>query len=142
MTFIRLLLVSVALLVLSSCQSMRESMRNSRVADEFVTTSKGYIRMIRWHEFDKSTLFYVDEPLREDFQKRVSAIDQLKVVDYRIKNLECWPKKGTAEVTVEWEYYIPPSVTVKKVTDPQKWRYIEEENRRGWLLTTLLPEFK
>lgn len=142
MKFIRLLFVSVSLLVLSSCSSWRESMRNSRVADEFITTSKGYVRMIRWHEFDKSTLFYVDEPLREDFRKKVNAIDQVKVVDYRIKNQECWPKKGTAEVTVEWDYYIPPSVTVRTVIDPQKWRYVEEESQRGWLLTTLLPEFK
>jgi hypothetical protein len=142
MKIMRLLLVSFTLLLLTSCSSWRESMRNSRIADEFVTTSKGYVRMIRWHEFDKSTLFYVDDTLREDFQKRVSAIEQLKVVDYRIKNLECWPKKGKAEVTVEWDYYMPPSVTVKTVTDPQKWRYVEEENRTGWLLTTLLPEFK
>jgi hypothetical protein len=142
MKIMRLLLVSFTLLLLTSCQSWRESMRNSRITNEFVTTSKGYIRMIRWHEFDKSTLFYVDEPLREDFQKRVNAFEEVKVVDYRIKNQECWPKKGTAEVTVEWDYYIPPSVTVKTVKDPQKWRYIEEENRRGWLLTTILPEFK
>ena len=138
----RLLLVSVILLLLPSCAAWRESMRNDRVAEEFITTSKGYVRMIRWHEFDKSTLFYVDEPLREDFQKRVSAIDKIKVVDYRIKNQECWPKKGTAEVTVEWDYYIPPSVTVRTVIDPQKWRYVDEEDRRGWLLTTLPPEFK
>ena len=142
MKIMRLLFVSFTLLLLTSCSSWRESMRNSRVAEEFVTTSKGYVRMIRWHEFDKSTLFYVDDPLREEFQKRVSAIEQLKVVDYRIKNQECWPKKGKAEVTVEWDYYMPPSVTVKTVTDPQKWRYIDEENRTGWVLTTLLPEFK
>ena len=138
----RLLLVSVILLLLPSCASWREARRNDRVAEEFLTASKGYVRVIRWHEFDKSTLFYVDEPLREDFQKRVSAIEQIKVVDYRIKNQECWPKKGIAEVTVEWDYYIPPSVTVRTVIDPQKWRYVDDEDRRGWILTTLLPEFK
>ncbi len=107
-----------------------------------MTTYKGYVRMIRWHEFDKSTLFYVDEPLRDEFQKRVDDVDQVSVVDYRIKNLVCRPKEGTAEVTVEWDYYIPPSVTVKTVKDDQRWRYVEEEKRKGWLLTTLLPEFK
>jgi hypothetical protein len=70
------------------------------------------------------------------------AADQVKVVDYRIKNLECWPKKGTAEVTVEWDYYVPPSVTVKTLTDPQKWQYFEKEDRGEWVLTTLLPVFK
>jgi hypothetical protein len=142
MKFMRLLLVPVTLLILSSCQSMRESIRNARIADEFTSTSKGYARIIRWHEFDKSTLVYIDEPLRKDFQKRIMAADQVKLVDYRVKDLECWPEKGTAEVTVEWDYYVPPSVTVKTLIDPQKWRYVEDKNRGGWLLTTLLPVFK
>ncbi len=139
MTLLRLLLVSVALLLLSSCG---ETMRNSRITEEFMTTHKGYVRMIRWHEFDKSTLFYVDEPLRDAFEKRVEDYNEVKVVDYRIKNLECWPKKVTAEVTLEWDYYVPPSVTVRTVQDNQKWRYVEDQDRTGWLLTTLLPEFK
>ncbi len=139
MSLLRLLLLSVALLTLSACG---EAMRNSRISEDFMTTYKGYVRMIRWHEFDKSTLFYVDDPLRDEFQKRVDDIDEVKVVDYRIKNLVCRPKEGTAEVTVEWDYYTPPSVTVRMVEDNQKWRYVEEEKRKGWLLTTLLPEFK
>ncbi|HEX9078651.1 MAG TPA: hypothetical protein VF795_03610 [Desulfuromonadaceae bacterium] len=139
MSCLRLSLVSVVLLTLTGCG---EAMRNARVSDDFMTTYKGYVRMIRWHEFDKSTLFYVDDPLRDEFQKRVDDVDQVSVVDYRIKNLICRPKEGTAEVTVEWDYYIPPSVTVKTIKDDQKWRYVEEEKRKGWLLTTLLPIFK
>jgi hypothetical protein len=142
MKFIRLFIVSVTLLALASCSSWRESMRDDRVAEKFANTSKNYIRLIRWHEFEKSTLTYVDDKLREDFQKRIEAFEEVKVVDYRIKNQECRPKKGTAEVDVEWDYYLPPSVTVKTVKDPQKWRYVDEENSHEWVLTTLLPEFK
>lgn len=135
----RMLLLPVALLLLSSCG---EAMRNSRVSEDFMTTYKGYVRMIRWHEFDRSTLFYVDEPLREEFQKRADTANLAQIVDYRIKNLVCRPKEGTAEVTVEWDYYSPPSVTVRTKVDNQKWRYMDEEKRKGWLLTTLLPELK
>jgi hypothetical protein len=142
MKFMRLLLVLVTLLILSSCASMQESIRTARITDEFTTSSKGYVQIIRWHEFDKTTLIIVDEPLREDFQKRMMAAEQVKVVDYRVKDLDCSPLKGTAEVTVEWDYYIPPSVTIKTVKDPQKWRYVEDKNRHGWILTTLLPVFK
>lgn len=142
MKFIRMLFVLLTLLILSSCASTRETIRNARVADEFASTSKGYAKLIRWNEFDKSTLFYVDEPLRKEFLKRIKAAEQVKLVDYRVKDMECWPKKGTAEVTVEWDYYVPPSVTVKTLTDSQKWRYVEDDDRRGWLLTTLLPVFK
>ena len=117
-------------------------MKNSRISDEFIATSNGYIRAIRWHELDKNTLIYVDESLREEFLKRVNADDKVQVVDYRIKNQQCWPKTKTAEMTVEWDYYIPPSVTVKTFKDDQKWRYVEDDTRHVWLLTTLLPELK
>jgi len=142
MKFMHLLLVMVTLFILTSCQSMRESVRDSRLVEEFDSTSKRYVNLIRWHELDKSSLIYIDEPLRNDFQKRIMTADHVEVVDYRIKDLECWPKKGTAEVTVEWDYYVPPSVTVKTLTDPQKWRYVEKDNHGAWLLTTILPVFK
>jgi hypothetical protein len=134
----RLLFMSAVLLMLLSC----ESMRISKITENFDTTSRGYIRLVRWHDFNKSTLFYVDDSLIEDFQKRVSAIKDVNIVDYRIKNTECRPEKGDAEVLIEWDYYIPPSVKVKTVQDAQKWRYIAEKDRERWVLMTLLPEFK
>ena len=139
MKTIRLLLMSAVLLMLLSC----ESMRFSAISEDFDTTSKSYIRLVRWHEFNKSTLVYVDDTLIEDFQKRVDAAKDVNVVDYRIKNMECRPGKGDAEVLIEWDYYVPPSVTIKTVQDAQKWRYIDEKDiKKRWVLMTLLPEFK
>jgi hypothetical protein len=138
MKTIRLLLMSAVLLMLLSC----ESMRISRISEDFDTTSKGYIKLVRWHEFNKSTLIYVDDSLIEDFQKRVDAAKDVNVADYRIKNVECRPEKGDAEVLIEWDYYIPPSVKIKTVEDAQKWRYIDEKVQKRWVLMTLLPEFK
>jgi hypothetical protein len=138
MKTICLLLMSALLLMLLSC----ESLRTSRISEDFDTTSKGYIKLVRWHEFNKSTLIYVDDSLIEDFQKRVDAAKDVNVADYRIKNIECRPEKGDAEVLIEWDYYIPPSVKLKTVQDAQKWRYIDEKEQKRWVLMTLLPEFK
>ncbi len=138
MSFYRLAFPLAALFLLSSCATMRLE----RVGEEFNNASKGYLRLVRWQELDNSALAFVDEPLRADFQKRITAAEQVKVVDYRLKGMECRPQQGEGEVRVEWDYYIPPSVKVKTVTDVQKWRYLDEKDRRGWVLTTLLPEFK
>jgi hypothetical protein len=132
------LLVLVALLMLSACHSLHIS----KVAEDFDKGSRSYFRMVRWNELDKTPLYFVDDTLRAEFEKRVKAAKDVQITDYRVKYLECRPEKGDAEVTVEWDYYIPPSIKLKTVEDPQKWRYIEEEARKGWILMTLLPEFK
>jgi len=138
MNIYRMLLASAALLILSACQSIH----NSKVAEDFDKASRGYFRMVRWNDLDKAPLSFVDDTLREEFEKRVKDAREVQIADYRVKYMECRPEKGDAEVTVEWDYYIPPSIKLKTVEDPQKWRYIEEEKRKGWMLMTLFPEFK
>lgn len=133
-----LLWMCALLLVLPSCQSLR----NLRSADSFNDASRDYIVMVRWHEFDKALLTFADKSVREEFGQRVAAAANVNVVDYRVRSMECQPEKGEAEVTVEWDYYLPPSVRVKTVVDPQRWSYVEENGGSRWVLKTLLPEFK
>jgi hypothetical protein len=133
-----MLLLSALLLMLSACQAMHLS----KVAEDFDKGTKSYVRMVRWNELDKTTLYFVDEPLREEFEKRIKGRKEVQIADYRVKYTECRPEIGEGEVTVEWDYYIPPSVKLKTVEDAQKWRYIEKLEKKGWMLKTLLPEFK
>ncbi len=133
-----LLLISAVLLILSSCQSMRDE----KVAEEFTNTSRDYLNMVRWHELEKAPLSFIDDSLREDFQKRIDAAREVKIFDYRVRNLRCDVQKGEAGLSVDWDYYIPPSVKVKSVEDVQKWRYVGEKDKGLWMLKTLLPEFK
>jgi hypothetical protein len=133
-----LLLMSAVLLILSSCQSMRDE----KVAEDFTNTSRGYLNMVRWHELEKAPLSFIDDSLREDFRKRIEAAREVKIFDYRVRNLHCDVLKGEAGLSVDWDYYIPPSVKVKSVEDVQKWRYVGEKDKGLWMLKTLLPEFK
>ena len=138
MKIFHMLSVSALLLLLSACQSMHIS----KVAEDFDKGTRGYFRMVRWNELDKAPLSFVDETLRSEFEKRVKASREVQIADYRVKHMECQPEKGEGEVTVEWDYYIPPAVKLKTVEDPQKWRYVEEKEKKGWMLMTLYPEFK
>ncbi|HEX2769998.1 MAG TPA: hypothetical protein VHN12_12030 [Geobacteraceae bacterium] len=133
-----LLLMSAALLVISSCQSIRDH----KVAEDFTNTSRGYLNMVRWHELEKAPLSFIDDSLREEFKKRIEASREVKIFDYRVRNLECDVQKGEAGLTVDWDYYNPPSVKVQSVEDVQKWRYVGEDDKGLWMLMTLLPEFK
>ena len=133
-----LLSVTAILIILTSCQSLHEK----NVSDDFDKGSKEYIHKVRWHELEDVPLYFVSDPLRDDFKKRVVAARDVQIADYRVKDRECRPREGKAEVTVEWDYYIPPSVKLKTVEDPQKWQYFENEEKRGWMLMTLFPEFK
>jgi hypothetical protein len=133
-----MMLLSALLLMLSACQAIH----NNNVAEDFDKGTKSYFRMVRWNELDKTTLYFVDEPLREEFEKRIKVRKEVQIADYRVKHSDCSPEKGEGEVTVEWDYYAPPSIRLKTVEDAQKWRYIEKEGKKGWMLKTLLPEFK
>lgn len=134
----RLLCLFVTLLALTACQSWQ----NIRSTDKLNDASRNYIRMVRWHELDQALLTFADKSVHKEFQQRVTAAENVNVVDYRIKRSECRPEKGEAEVLIDWDYYIPPSVTVKTVTDLQKWAYMEENGQGKWVLMTLLPEFR
>lgn len=133
--FVRFVLLTAVLLMLSAC-NIAYFMK-----EDFTRTSKTYGRMLRWQEFD-SALAYVDAPFRDDYRKRIEAAKGIKVVDMRVLSEECLAEQKKAEVTMELDYYVDPSTTIKTVKDLQKWRYQEDTGQKGWRLETLLPEFK
>jgi hypothetical protein len=85
---------------------------------------------------------YVSASEQEEYRKKITEAGEVKVVDYRVKTMECEPVKGEASVMVELDYYRPPSVTVKTVVDNQKWSYEGEKDNRTWRLKTPLPDFR
>lgn len=135
MSISRLILLLILLPALAACSSL------AVVGLECEKSAKEYNRMLRWQEYEAATIVFVDEPLRNEFQQRIAAIKDVKMADYRVKSLECKPEKGEATVKVEFDYYTPPSMTLKTAEDVQKWIYREENGKKQWRLTTLLPEF-
>jgi hypothetical protein len=111
------------------------------VKDRFEKTTRSYTTMLRWQEFDAAVPF-VDAPLRDDYRKRIEAARGIRILDSRVLSKECNVAAKKGEVVMELDYTINPSTTVKTVTDLQTWRYFDEEQKKGWLVETLLPEFK
>ncbi len=135
MSISKLIMLLFVLPALAACSSL------AVIAMECEKSAKEYNRMLRWQEFDTASIAFVDEPLRNEFQKRIAALKDVKMADYRVKSLECMPEKGEATVKVEFDYYTPPSMKLKTAEDVQKWIYREGKGKKQWRLTTLLPEF-
>lgn len=138
MTIKRILLAAMIALPLVSCTTLK----NINIGGEFEKNSRSYNQLVRWQEFESAATTYVNPPLQEAYGERIKAAGEVKVVDYRVKAVECDPEKGEATTKVEFDYYRPPSTRVLTVEDKQKWSYEDENGRRAWRLKTLLPEFK
>lgn len=137
----KILLVAVIPLLLNGCGTLKD-IKNANIGNEFTQNAKGYRNLVRWQEFESAISTYVSGPLQEEYRKKVREMGEVKVVDYRVKKEECDPVGRAANVVVELDYYRPPSVTVKTVTDNQKWTYELVGDSGSWRLQTLLPDFK
>lgn len=138
MTIRKILPAAMLPLLLAACTTLK----NINAGSEFEKSSRNYIQLVRWQEFESAAVTHVDAAQLEEYRKRVREAGEVKVADYRVRAMECDPVKGEATVKVEFDYYRPPSVKVLTVEDVQKWSYEDENGRRVWRLKTLLPEFR
>jgi uncharacterized protein YceK len=135
---IRILLTFLALLTLCGCSSIT----NLKVANDFGTSSQKYNEMLRWHEMEMAGSRFADQSVKDEYINRARATKGVTITDYRVVSQECSPDKGDAEVVVDIDYYISPSVTLKTLEDVQKWKYIDENGNKSWRLMSLPPEFE
>lgn len=138
MTIKRILLATMITLLLAGCSTLK----NINIGGEFEKSSRSYIQLVRWQEFESAAATYVSPPLQEAYRERIKAAGEVKVADYRVKMMACDPVKGEATVKVEFDYYRPPSTRVHTVEDLQKWSYEGDDDQRNWRLKSLLPEFR
>ena len=134
----RAMAIAMIALPLVSCSTLK----NINIGGEFEKSSRSYIQLVRWQEFESAAVTYVSPSSQEAYRERIKAAGEVKVADYRVKMMECDPVKGEATVKVEFDYYRPPSTRVHTVEDLQKWAYEGENDRHIWRLKSLLPEFK
>ncbi|MGB4598612.1 MAG: hypothetical protein WBI04_01390 [Trichlorobacter sp.] len=143
---IKLAAVVVVLpLLLSSCASYRNYSRG----EECEKSIKDYSKMVRWGELETAVLSVVDKGQREAYAVTAESVRRrgLTMVDVRILAQQCRGEQGSAEATLEFDYFAMPDNRLKTVTDRQRWIYREEQPNdpdkvSGWKLTTPPPIFK
>lgn len=136
----KLLLTLLVPLGISGCGTLQET-RHATLCKHLDTTMREYAQLVRWQELEGAAA-HVSPSLLAEYRQRMPGQAEVKITDYRVVKMAC--DTGTVEgsATVEFQYYRPPSVTVRTVEDQQRWKYEGPARSGGWRLQTLLPAFR
>ncbi|MDP3260345.1 MAG: hypothetical protein Q8M34_07145 [Thermodesulfovibrionales bacterium] len=124
----------LAAIALSAC------MPAMSVRTEFDDSINKYNKFLSSQSFDAAG-FFASESIAQEFNSRVKAAKNIKVIDRRILRIQYDEENGTAQVEVEIDYYSLSSYRMKTLLDIQKWAYVTENGFKRWRLMSLLPEF-
>lgn len=131
--FYRLMMLTGMVLLLG-CHMINPPETKGRAAlDNFVYA-------LRWQQWDAAAAFMLPE-FGEDFRDRFQGMKDLTILDVRRVNTQLSAEGRRAEATIEMDYYLLPSVTVKTLRIDQTWVYFEPEGNStvGYLITTPFP---
>ena len=126
-----LLLIAINLVSCATAQSR----------DAFDMSLEKYNQLVRWGDLDRAALFSTTS-VSEEFRERAKAAGNVKITDYQVIDVKYDEKKLEASAVVTYSYYILTSGLVTKVTDNQKWVFVDEGGVKAWRLTSLPPQFR
>jgi hypothetical protein len=117
------------------------SCATAQLRDAFDISLDKYNQLVRWGEFDRAALFSAAS-ITEEFRDRAKAAGNIRITDYQVIDVKYDEKKLEGSALVTFSYYVVTSGLVTKVTDNQKWVYIDEGGVKAWRLKSLLPQFR
>ena len=107
--------------------------------EKFDDTSRAYLIAIRWGEYEAAYGFKklpdIDAKM-PDFQD----MKDIKVTSYRVKQTMISEDEMVVVQLVDIQYYRMRNVTVRTITDRQRWEFDKEKKR--WYLISDLPNFE
>lgn len=109
---------------------------------EFSSTFKDYAERLRWRDYQQ-VADYLQPDYRQEFLQKFSALDGLHVVDARLESVDFSDDDARARTALILEYYLLPSITVKKAFLQQEWIYQGTDSYRAgfWQLDGPFPPF-
>lgn len=127
----------VLLLILAACSAPMQS--PAKLADK---SQEIFMDAMRWKNFEAAANLMLLEH-RKDFKKAFRAVKDITIVDIKLVDVQASDEDRRFETTVEMEYYLLPSVTLKTFSFDQTWLYFDGEDptQQGFLITTPFPEF-
>jgi hypothetical protein len=126
----------VLMLLLMGCAGLDIGKENLEKFDE---TSRAYIMSLRWGEYEAAYGFK-RPPTMNDEVPDFKDLSDVRVTSHRVKQTIISEDEMTVMQIVDFQYYRARNVTVKTITDHQKWEYDEEKER--WYLISDLPNFE
>jgi hypothetical protein len=126
----------VLMLLLTGCAGFDMGKENWK---KFEETSRAYLMAFRWGEYE--TAYGFSRPPRiDDEVPDFHDLRDVRVTSHRVKQTIISEDQMTVQQIVDFQYYRMRNVTVKIITDRQKWEYDEEKER--WYLISDFPDFE
>lgn len=132
----RLPVAVLGLLLLTACGLA------ARPRQELTTAFQDYTQRLRWKDYAGAAA-YLPEEHRESFRQRFDALADLNIVDVRIDSVDFREAENRATTVTVVEYYMLPSLVVKKSRLSQEWVYegADRYHVGTWHLTGAFPPF-
>ena len=128
---------AVVIFLLAGCASLDKDEKENW--EKFDDTSRAYLMAIRWGEYEAAYGFKRLPDINTkppDFQD----MRDIKVTSYRVKQTLISEDEMVVIQLVDIKYNRRRNVTVKTLTDHQRWEFDSEKKR--WYLLSDLPNFE
>ena len=101
-----------------------------------------FMDAMRWKQFDVAGNLMLPEH-RKQFMKTFMPLKDIHIIDVRLTYLQSSEENRRFEMSVEMDYYLLPSVTIKTFSFDQTWLYFDGEDSapEGFFVTTPFPDF-
>jgi hypothetical protein len=126
----------VLVLLLTGCATLNMEKDNW---EKFDQTSKAYLLSYRWGDYDMVYGFKKPPNINEQATD-VRDFSDLRITSYKVKQTIMSEDETMVIQIVDFEYYRTRDITVRSITDRQKWEYDKEKER--WYLISDIPSFE
>ena len=127
---------SVLMVLFVGCAGLDLEKKNWKKFDQ---TSKAYLLSYRWGDYDLVYGFRKPPKINEE-APNVQDYSDLRVTSYKVKQTIMSEDETVVIQIVDFEYYRTRDITLRTLTDRQRWEYDEEKER--WYLTSDMPSFE
>ena len=128
---------AVLVLLVMGCASLDKDEKENW--EKFDDTSRAYLIAIRWGEYEAAFAFRKLSDVNTEVPD-FNDMRDIKVTSYRVKQTIIAEDEMMVLQLVDFQYYRMRNVTVRTITDRQKWEFDKEKKR--WYLLSDLPHFE
>ena len=101
-----------------------------------------FMDAMRWKRFQVAASL-MEPAFRKDFLATFAALKEIHITDVRLIDMQPSDENRRFKTTVEMDYYLLPSVTVKTFQFDQTWVFYGEEGQalQGYFVASPFPDF-
>jgi len=111
-------------------------------AERFSSTHRDFLQLLRWQDFEGAAQ-YLEKPYRKEFLRQFRPLDDLRIVDVQAESVAPGKTENRMVSRTVMQYYLLPSIAVKKFRFRLEWRYLGGDARHlgTWRIVSPFPPF-